>query len=199
MDLDLAKYVDPGICLEQMPNKVKSSIENLSQNDIFHKFALEVYAKSIIDNWNSVNKETIIQNQYQFHKEDANFRDILLGSNINPSVGLNQLKQTIFKEYGIYESKNALGKTEYAVAGEAYDKNGKLIKQGFVDYFKKNDIYFNGDEFFFEVQKQNLIKKDIKESSLDIQCNNEKDYKEKTKPLLKRNLQHVIKGKSYER
>ncbi|ODV48172.1 hypothetical protein [Bacillus subtilis] len=199
MDLDLAKYVDPGICIEQISNKVKSSIEKFSQNDIFHKFALEVYAKSIIDNWNSINKETIIQNPFQFHKEDSNFKDILLGSNIDPSVGLNQLKQTIFKEYGIYESKNALGKIEYAVAGEAYDKNGKLIKQGFVDYFKKNNIYFNGDEDFFEVQKQNLIKKDITESSLDIQRNNEKDYKAKINPSLKRNLQYAIKEKSYER
>ncbi|MGG3102079.1 hypothetical protein ABEP12_02130 [Bacillus velezensis] len=198
MVLDTVKYVDPGISLEQISEKVKSRIEKLSQDDIFHKFALEVYAKSIIDNWNTVNKEKIIQNSFQFQWEDENFRDILSGSNIDPSSGLNDLKQTIYKDYGIYESINALGKTEYAIVGEAYDQGGKLIKKSFVEHFKKNDIYFNGDETFFENQKQNLIKKDVKESSLDIQSKTGV-CKEDTRNPKKNYLQPRTVKRSFER
>ncbi|MDN5389962.1 hypothetical protein QMZ64_21465 [Bacillus sp. LB7] len=145
------------------PDSVKEAITTLSNKDKFYRFALEAYAQRLFENWGNEDKKKIIQNCFQFEAEDQFFKDMLKGSEINPEKGLEVVKAAVFDAGKVYISTNVNGQKEFALAGEAYDKNGRIITENFNNHYIEKDIYFNGDEGFFEQQKNNLILKDSEE------------------------------------
>jgi hypothetical protein len=155
----------------------KTDIQELIYEKPYLKKALETFRKDVKEEVTKTDMTSIIQDKYHFNASMYTLKDNLsLLDESNANHLLYELRAAALEENGIIQATKVNGDLEFALRGEAYNLDGKIIKDNFYEHFQNDDIYFNTDEKFLEYQKEVLLNKDLEENMKNVKMPKLNEY-----------------------